>query len=86
MIDTSYNEIPKLTWGEMITIGGSAVINAVATEKITLDEAVKVFDVLTAAFNIMRNDEKAKEVLNLMQEHGMDYNSAMSSALIKKMG
>lgn len=86
MIDTTYNEIPKLTWGEIITICGAAVIHAKGDGEITDDEAEKVFDVLSAAINVMRDQKRAAECLKLMQEVGMDYESSMSKDLAKQMG
>lgn len=85
MIDTTYNETPKLTWGEIITICGAAVVNAKSDGEITNDEAEKVFDVLSAAINVMRDHKRAAECLKLMQEVGMDYNSVMSKTLAKRM-
>lgn len=86
MIDTTYNEIPKLTWGEIITICGAAVIHAKGDGEITDDEAEKVFDVLSAAINVMRDQKRAAECLKLMQEVGMDYESSMNTRLANKMG
>ena len=86
MIDTTYNEIPKCTWGEIITICGAAVINAKGDGEITDDEAEKVFDVLSAAIDVMRDHKRAAECLKLMQEVGMDYESIISSDLMNKMG
>lgn len=86
MIDTTYNEIPKLTWGEIITICGAAVIHAKGDGEITDDEAEKVFDVLSAAINVMRDQKRAAECLKLMQEVGMDYESSMSKYLAKQTG
>jgi hypothetical protein len=86
MIDTTYNETPKLTWGEIITICGAAVINAKGDGEITNDEAEKVFDVLSAAIDVMRDHKRAAECLKLMQEVGMDYESIISSKLINQMG
>ena len=85
MIDTTYNETPKLTWGEIITVCGAAVVNAKSDGEITDDEAEKVFDVLSAAINVMRDQKRAAECLKLMQEVGMDYNSIMSKKLAKRM-
>lgn len=42
IIDTTYNETPKLTWGEIITITGAAVVNAKTDGEITDDEAENV--------------------------------------------
>lgn len=86
MIDTTYNEIPKLTWGEIITICGAAVIHAKGDGEITDDEAEKVFDVLSAAINVMRDQKRAAECLKLMQEVGTDYESSMNTRLANKMG
>lgn len=86
MIDTTYNEIPKLTWGEIITICGAAVIHAKGDGEITDDEAEKVFDVLSAAIDVMRDHKRAAECLKLMQEVGMDYESVISSKLMNQMG
>lgn len=86
MIDTTYNETPKLTWGEIITICGAAVVNAKSDGEITNDEAEKVFDVLSAAINVMRDHKRAAECLKLMQEVGMDYESILNSHLANKMG
>lgn len=86
MIDTTYNETPNLTWGEIITICGAAVIHAKGDGEITDDEAEKVFDVLSAAINVMRDQKRAAECLKLMQEVGMDYESSMSKDLAKQMG
>lgn len=86
MIDTTYNETPKFTWGEIITICGAAVINAKGDGEITDDEAEKVFDVLSAAIDVMRDQKRAAECLKLMQEVGMDYESIISSDLMNKMG
>lgn len=86
MIDTTYNEIPKLTWGEIITVCGAAVLNAKNDGRITKDEAEKVFDILSAAIYVMRDHKRAAEILKLMQEVGMDYNSIMSKTLTKQMG
>lgn len=85
MIDTTYNETPKLTWGEIITVCGAAVIHAKGDGEITDDEAEKVFDVLSAAIDVMRDHKRAAECLKLMQEVGMDYNSIMSKTLAKRM-
>lgn len=85
MIDTTYNETPKLTWGEIITVCGAAVVNATGDGRITEDEAEKVFDVLSAAIDVMRDHKRAAELLKLMQEVGMDYNSIMSKTLAKRM-
>jgi hypothetical protein len=86
MIDTTYNEIPKLTWGEIITVCGAAVIHATGDGEITDDEAEKVFDVLSAAIDVMRDHKRAAECLKLMQEVGMDYESIISSKLMNQMG
>lgn len=86
MIDTTYNETPKLTWGEIITVCDAAVIHAKGAGEITDDEAEKVFDVLSAAINVMRDHKRAAECLKLMQEVGMDYESAISSKLMNQMG
>lgn len=86
MIDTTYNETPNLTWGEIITICGAAVVNAKSDGEITNDEAEKVFDVLSAAINVMRDQKRAAECLKLMQEVGMDYESSMNTRLANKMG
>ena len=86
IIDTTYNEIPKLTWGEIITICGAAVVNAKVDGKITDDEAGKVFDVLSAAIDVMRDHKRAAELLKLMQEVGMDYESIINAHLTNKMG
>ncbi len=86
VIDTTYNEIPKLTWGEIITICGAAVVNAKTDGKITDDEAEKVFDVLSAALDVMRDHKRAAELLKLMQEVGMDYESIINAHLANKMG
>lgn len=86
MIDTTYNETPKLTWGEIITVCGAAVIHAKGDGEITDDEAEKVFDVLSAAINVMRDHKRAAECLKLMQEVGMDYESVISSKLMNQMG
>lgn len=86
MIDTTYNETPKLTWGEIITVCGAAVIHAKGDGEITDDEAEKVFDVLSAAIDVMRDQKRAAECLKLMQEVGMDYESAISSKLMNQMG
>lgn len=85
MIDTTYNETPKLTWGEIITVCGAAVVNAKSDGRITKDEAEKVFDVLSAVIDVMRDQRRAAECLKLMQEVGMDYNSIMSKTLAKRM-
>lgn len=61
MIDTTYNETPKLTWGEIITVCGAAVINAKSDGRITKDEAEKVFDVLSAAIDVMRDQKKNRQ-------------------------
>lgn len=86
VIDTTYNEIPQLTWGEIITICGAAVVNAKTDGKITDDEAEKVFDVLSAAIDVMRDHKRVAECLKLMQEVGMDYESILNSHLANKMG
>ena len=86
VIDTTYNEIPQLTWGEIITICGAAVVNAKTDGKITDDEAEKVFDVLSAALDVMRDHKRAAELLKLMQEVGMDYESIINAHLANKMG
>lgn len=86
IIDTTYNETPKLTWGEIITVCGAAVIHAKGDGEITDDEAEKVFDVLSAAINVMRDHKRAAECLKLMQEVGMDYESVISSKLMNQMG
>ena len=86
MIDTTYNETPKLTWGEIITVCGAAVIHAKGDGEITDDEAAKVFDVLSAAIDVMRDHKRAAECLKLMQEVGMDYESIISSKLMNQMG
>lgn len=85
IIDTTYNEIPKLTWGDIITVCGAAVLNAKGNGRITEDEAEKVFDVLSAAIDVMRDHKRTAELLKLMQEIGMDYESIMSKALTKQM-
>lgn len=85
MIDTTYNEIPKLTWGDIITVCGAAVINAKGDGRITEDEAGKVFDVLEDAIDVMRDQKRVAELLKAMQEIGMDYKSIMSKALLKRM-
>ncbi len=85
IIDTTYNEIPKLTWGDIVTICGAAVVNAKTDGKITDDEAEKVFDVLSAALDVMRDHKRAAELLKLMQEVGVDYESIMSKTLMKQM-
>lgn len=86
MIDTTYNETPKLTWGEIITVCGAAVIHAKGDGEITDDEAEKVFDVLSAAIDVMHDHKRAAECLKLMQEVGMDYESVISSKLMNQMG
>lgn len=86
VIDTTYNEIPKLTWGDIVTICGAAVVNAKTDGKITDDEAEKVFDVLSAALDVMRDHKRAAELLKLMQEVGMDYESIINAHLTNKMG
>jgi hypothetical protein len=86
IIDTTYNETPKLTWGEIITIAGAAVVNAKVDGRITDDEADKCFDVLSAAIDVMRDHKRAAECLKLMQEVGMDYESILSSKLMNQMG
>lgn len=86
MIDTTYNETPKLTWGEIITVCGAAVIHAKGDGEITDDEAEKVFDVLSAVIDVMRDHKRAAECLKLMQEVGMDYESVISSKLMNQMG
>lgn len=86
MIDTTYNETPKCTWGEIITITGAAVVNAKMDGRITDDEAEKCFDVLSAAIDVMRDYKRAAECLKLMQEVGMDYESIISSKLMNQMG
>ena len=86
IIDTTYNEIPKLTWGEIITVCGAAVVNAKTDGKITDDEAEKVFDVLSAAIDVMRDHKRAAKLLKLMQEVGMDYESIINAHLANKMG
>lgn len=86
MIDTTYNEIPKLTWSEIITVCGAAVLNAKNDGRITKDEAEKVFDILSAAIYVMRDHKRAAEILKLMQEVGMDYESILNSHLTNKMG
>lgn len=86
IIDTTYNEIPKLTWGDIVTICGAAVVNAKTDGKITDDEAEKVFDVLSAALDVMRDHKRAVELLKLMQEVGMDYESIINAHLANKMG
>lgn len=85
IIDTTYNETPKLTWGEIITITGAAVVNAKTDGEITDDEAEKCFCVLSAAIDVMRDHKRAAELLKLMQEIGMDYESIMSKTLAKRM-
>ena len=84
--DTTYNEFPKLTWGEIITIIGASVVNAKIGGEITDDEAEKCFDVLSAAIDVMRDHKRAAECLKLMQEVGMDYESVLSGELMNKMG
>lgn len=86
MIDTTYNETPKLTWGEIITVCGAAVIHAKGDGEITKDEAEKVFDVLSAAIDVMRDQKRTAKLLKLMQEVGMDYESVISSKLMNQMG
>lgn len=86
VIDTTYNEIPKLTWGDIVTICGAAVVNAKTDGKITDDEAGKVFDVLSAAIDVMRDHKRAAELLKLMQEVGTDYESIINAHLANKMG
>lgn len=86
MIDTTYNETPNLTWGEIITVCGAAVLDAKGDGRITEDEAEKVFDVLSAAIDVMRDQRRAAECLKLMQEVGMDYESIISSKLMNQMG
>lgn len=86
MIDTTYNETPKLTWGEIITVCGAAVIHAKGDGEITDDEAEKVFDVLSAAIDVMCDQKRAAECLKFMQEVGMDYESVISSKLMNQMG
>ena len=86
IIDTTYNEIPKLTWGDIVTICGAAVVNAKTDGKITDDEAEKVFEVLSAALDVMRDHKRAAELLKLMQEVGMDYESIINAHLANKMG
>ena len=86
MIDTTYNETPEFTWGEIITICGAAVINAKCDGEITDDEAEKVFDVLSAAIDVMHDQKRAAECLKLMQKVGMDYESIISSKLMNQMG
>lgn len=86
MIDTTYNEIPKLTWGEIITVCGAAVLDAKNNNKITKDEAEKVFDILSAAIHVMRDHKRAAEILKLMKEIGMDYESSINTRLANKMG
>lgn len=85
IIDTTYNETPKLTWGEIITITGAAVVNAKTDGEITDDEAEKCFCVLSAAIDVMRDHKRAAECLNLMKEIDMDYESIMSKTLAKRM-
>nr|DAO47932.1 MAG TPA: hypothetical protein [Caudoviricetes sp.] len=86
IIDTTYNETPKITWGEIITITGGAVVNAKMNGRITDDEAEKCFDVLSAAIDVMRDQKRAAECLKFMQEIGMDYESVINSKLMNKMG
>lgn len=86
IIDTTYNEFPKLTWGEIITIVGASVVNAKMDGEIADDEAEKVFDVLSAALDVMRDHKRAAELLKLMQEVGMDYESIINAHLANKMG
>lgn len=86
MIDTTYNETPKFTWGEIITVCGAAVIHAMDDGEITDDEAEKVFGVLSAAIDVMRDQKSAAECLKFMQEVGMDYESIINSDLMNKMG
>lgn len=86
MIDTTYNETPNLTWGEIITVCGAAVVNAKSDGRITEDEAEKVFDVLSAAIDVMRDQKRTAKLLKLMQEVGMDYESIISSKLMNQMG
>lgn len=86
MIDTTYSETPKITWGEIITITGAAVVNAKMDGRITDDEAEKCFDVLSAAIDVMRDHKRAAECLKLMQEVGMDYDTIINSDLMNKMG
>lgn len=86
IIDTTYNETPKLTWGEIITITGAAVVNGKTDGEITDDEAEKCFCVLSAAIDVMRDHKRAAECLKLMQEVGMDYESIISSKLMNQMG
>lgn len=86
IIDTAYNETPKLTWGEIITITGAAVVNAKTDGEITDVEAEKCFCVLSAAIDVMRDQKRAAECLKLMQEVGMDYESIISSKLMNQMG
>lgn len=86
MIDTTYNETPKLTWGEIITVCGAAVIHAKGDGRITKDEAEKVFDVLSAAIDVMRDQKRTAKLLKLMQEVGMDYESIINSKLMNQMG
>ncbi len=86
VIDTTYNEIPQLTWGEIITICGAAVVNAKVDGEITDDEAEKCFDVLSAAIDVMRDHKRAAELLKLMQEVGMDHESIINAHLANKMG
>lgn len=86
IIDTTYNETPKLTWGEIITVCGAAVINAKSDGRITKDEAEKVFDVLSAAIDVMRDQKRTAKLLKLMQEVGMDYESIINSKLMNQTG
>ena len=86
MIDTTYNETPNLTWGDIITVCGAAVMNAKGDGRITEDEAGKVFDVLEDAIDVMRDQKRVAELLKTMQEIDMDYNSIMSKTLTKQMG
>lgn len=85
IIDTTYNETPKLTWGEIITITGAAVVNAKTDGEITDDEAEKCFCVLSAAIHVMRDHKRAAEILKFMQEVGMDYESSINKTLAKRM-
>ncbi len=85
IIDTTYNETPKLTWGEIITITGAAVVNAKTDGEITDDEAEKCFCVLSAAIDVMRDHKRAAGCLKLMKEIDMDYESIMSKILAKRM-
>lgn len=86
MIDTTYNETSNLTWGEIITVCGAAVVNAKSDGRITEDEAEKVFDVLSAAIDVMRDHKRTAKLLKLIQEVGMDYESIISSKLMNQMG